>query len=58
MDCFYLQGSEVSHFVLIAGEPINEPVVQQGMFSAFPLLFSKQNMPLLLAGILSTAFMC
>uniref|UniRef100_A0A3P8UH78 Pirin n=1 Tax=Amphiprion percula TaxID=161767 RepID=A0A3P8UH78_AMPPE len=26
------KGSEVSHFVLIAGEPINEPVVQQGPF--------------------------
>lgn len=27
----FLQGSEVSHFVLIAGEPIKEPVVQHGM---------------------------
>uniref|UniRef100_A0A3Q2FQ83 Pirin n=1 Tax=Cyprinodon variegatus TaxID=28743 RepID=A0A3Q2FQ83_CYPVA len=27
-----LDGSEISHFVLIAGEPINEPVVQQGPF--------------------------
>ncbi|XP_023188629.1 pirin isoform X2 [Xiphophorus maculatus] len=33
-DCvrFENKGSEVSHFVLIAGEPINEPVVQQGPF--------------------------
>ncbi|XP_037552757.1 pirin [Nematolebias whitei] len=33
-DCvrFQNQGSEVSHFVLIAGEPINEPVVQHGPF--------------------------
>ncbi|XP_013858440.1 pirin [Austrofundulus limnaeus] len=33
-DCvrFENKGSEVSHFVLIAGEPINEPVVQHGPF--------------------------
>ncbi|XP_038139119.1 pirin [Cyprinodon tularosa] len=33
-DCvrFENKGSEISHFVLIAGEPINEPVVQQGPF--------------------------
>uniref|UniRef100_A0A3P9Q4S6 Pirin n=1 Tax=Poecilia reticulata TaxID=8081 RepID=A0A3P9Q4S6_POERE len=33
-DCvkFENKGSEVSHFVLVAGEPINEPVVQQGPF--------------------------
>ncbi|KAK5609347.1 hypothetical protein CRENBAI_011326 [Crenichthys baileyi] len=33
-DCvrFKNKGSEVSHFVLIAGEPINEPVVQHGPF--------------------------
>ncbi|TKS69646.1 Pirin [Collichthys lucidus] len=33
-DCvkFQNKGSEVSHFVLIAGEPINEPVVQHGPF--------------------------
>ncbi|XP_017295409.1 pirin isoform X2 [Kryptolebias marmoratus] len=29
---FENKGSEVSHFVLIAGEPINEPVVQRGPF--------------------------
>ncbi|XP_029902821.1 pirin isoform X2 [Myripristis murdjan] len=33
-DCVKVEnkGSEVSHFVLIAGEPIKEPVVQQGPF--------------------------
>ncbi|KAK2853829.1 hypothetical protein Q5P01_006490 [Channa striata] len=33
-DCvkFENKGSEVSHFVLIAGQPINEPVVQHGPF--------------------------
>ncbi|KAK1890719.1 Pirin [Dissostichus eleginoides] len=33
-DCVKVQnkGSEVSHFVLIAGEPIKEPVVQHGPF--------------------------
>ncbi|XP_068455551.1 pirin isoform X3 [Clinocottus analis] len=33
-DCVRVQnkGSEASHFVLIAGEPINEPVVQHGPF--------------------------
>lgn len=27
-----LQESEVCHFVLIAGQPLNEPVVQYGMY--------------------------
>ncbi|KAL4656894.1 pirin [Arapaima gigas] len=33
-DCVKLEnkGSEVSHFVLIAGQPINEPIVQYGPF--------------------------
>lgn len=32
------QGSEASHFVLIAGEPIKEPVVQHGASFANPLM--------------------
>ncbi|KAF7649124.1 hypothetical protein LDENG_00146460 [Lucifuga dentata] len=33
-DCVKVEnkGSEVSHFVLVAGEPIKEPVVQHGLF--------------------------
>ncbi len=26
----FIQGNEVLHFVLIAGEPLNEPIVQHG----------------------------